>query len=259
MTLPSIQPVTRWQRWSSHLLQAPLVVLFTVAFGAVSLVCSLWDKRGNQQHAVAQAWATMLLRVATSQVTVVHRENFSSSPAVYAVNHLSYMDTPVLFSNLPFQFRILAGHWLWKIPFLGWHLKRSGQIPVNSSSLRSQVASLNRGVAALRSGMPLVIFPEGGRSQDGHLRPFMSGPAWMAIRAQVPVVPVALIGTYELLPMHIYHLRPRPLLLVVGRPIATTGLTTKDVEAVTTRVQDAIAEMYYQYSELTAEAPAAHS
>ena len=85
----------------------------------------------------------------------------------------------------------------------------------------------------------------------------MSGPAWMAIRAQVPVIPLALVGTYELLPMRTYHLRPRPLLLVVGQPIHTTGLTSKDVEATTNRVQDAIAEMYYQYSELTAEAPAA--
>ena len=88
--------------------------------------------------------------------------------AVYASNHLSYYDTPVLFAKLPFQFRILAKQALWKIPFIGWYLNRSGQVPVDSASARSAVASLSRGVNTLKSGLPLVLFPEGGRAADGH-------------------------------------------------------------------------------------------
>lgn len=244
-----------YHRWRTYLLQTPLIGLSTVFFGSLSLTASLWDRSGRQQHAIARAWAKMLLQVSWSPVKVIGAERLQqNSAAVYTVNHLSYMDTPVIFSHLPFQFRILARHDLWKIPFMGWHLKRSGQIPVDSSSLRSQVASLNRGVAALKDGMPLVVFPEGGRTSDGHPKSFMSGPAWMAIRAQVPIVPMALVGTYELLPMHVYHLRPRPLLLVIGEPIPTMGLTTKDVDALTAQTHDAISEMYYRYSELTAEA-----
>ena len=85
---------------------------------------------------------------------------------MYVSNHLSYMDTPVVLNKLPFQFRILARHDLFKIPFIGWYLQRSGQIPVDSTSLRSTLASLNRGVKALQAGMPLMIFPEGGRSVE---------------------------------------------------------------------------------------------
>lgn len=215
-------------RWLTYLLLMPLFALTTAAYGTVAMLASIFDGSGRIQHAIAQAWGGVLLRIAMSPVQVVGTENLRKVPvAVYALNHLSYMDTPVVLSKLPFQFRILARHDLFKIPFIGWYLQRSGQIPVDSTSSRSTIASLNRGVKALQSGMPLVIFPEGGRSMDGRLQPFLAGPAFMAIRAQVPVVPMALIGTHELLPMHTYHLRPRPLLLIVGEPISTAGYTSK--------------------------------
>jgi 1-acyl-sn-glycerol-3-phosphate acyltransferase len=73
----------------------------------------------------------------------------------------------------------------------------------------------------------------------------------MAIRAGVPLVPLALVGTYELLPIHVYALRPRPLLLVVGDPIPTDGLTTKDADALTEQLYAEIGKMYYRYSGLT--------
>ncbi|HXB63032.1 MAG TPA: lysophospholipid acyltransferase family protein [Acidobacteriaceae bacterium] len=236
-------------RWLTYLVFIPLIALFTAGFGCVSLLCSLWDRSGRQQHAIAQVWARVLLWVVFSPVRIVNPENLQKhGAAVYVCNHLSYMDTPVLFSRLPFQFRILARHDLWKIPFIGWHLNRSGQIPVDSTNIRSTVTSLNLGVAALKSGMPLLVFPDGGRSADGSVRPFLAGSAWMAIRAGVPIVPLALVGTYELLPMHVYHLNPRPLLLVAGEPISTEGCTTKDADALTQRVFDAVSAMYYENS-----------
>jgi 1-acyl-sn-glycerol-3-phosphate acyltransferase len=158
------------------------------------------------------------------------------------------MDTPVLFANLPFQFRILAKQALWKIPFVGWYLNHSGQVPIDASSSRSAIAGLLRGVKALKSGLPLFVFPEGARSPDGALHPMASGCAFMAIRAGVPLVPLALIGTYELLPIHVYALRPRPLKIIVGDPIPTSDLTTKDADALTDRLFQAITEMYDQYS-----------
>jgi 1-acyl-sn-glycerol-3-phosphate acyltransferase len=158
------------------------------------------------------------------------------------------MDSPVLFAKLPFQFRILAKQSLWKIPFVGWYLERSGQVPIDQGSPRSAVAGLLRGVATLKTGMPLVVFPEGSRSPDGQLQAWASGAAFMALRAGLPLVPLALVGTYELLPMHVYSLRPRPLMIVVGDPISTEGLTTKDADALTERLYAEIATMYYQYS-----------
>lgn len=232
----------------------PLMAFATAFFGCLSLVCGLWDRSGRQQHLVARIWAAAMLRSSFSPVRIVGAEKLKNYPvAVYASNHLSYMDTPALFAKLPFQFRILAKQGLWKVPFVGWYLDRSGQVPIDSGSSRSAVAGLLRGVAALKAGMPLVLFPEGSRSPDGHIQAAHSGCAFMALRAGVPLVPLALIGTYELLPIHVYSLRPRPLMIIVGDPIPTAGLTTRDADALTVRLYDEISKMYYQYSDFTAK------
>jgi 1-acyl-sn-glycerol-3-phosphate acyltransferase len=235
-------------RWLSYLLLVPLVGLATGFFGSISLACGLWDKSGSQQHLMARLWARTLLLISFSPVKIIGREKLHEhETAVYASNHLSYMDTPVLFAHLPFQFRILAKQSLWKTPFIGWYLNHSGQVPVDTKSHRSLIASLNRGVATLKHGLALVLFPEGGRTATGHLQTMMSGCAYMAIKAQVPLIPLTLIGTYELLPIHVYALHPRPLLIVVGDPIPTTGLTTRDADALTQRIYDSISRTYMEH------------
>jgi 1-acyl-sn-glycerol-3-phosphate acyltransferase len=243
--------------WLSKLLLIPLIAIASAVLGCISLMCGLWDKSGRQQHAVARLWARILLRIAMSPVTLVGEQNLRGAPvAVYASNHLSYMDTPVLFAKLPFQFRILARAALWKTPFVGWYLGTSGQVPIDSENSRTTIAGLLRGVKTLKSGLPLVVFPEGARSRDGHIRVGLAGCAFMAIRAGVPLIPIALVGTYELLPIHVYALRPRPLMIVIGDPIPTAGLTTRDADALTDRLYQAISAMYYRYSDLTQDADA---
>ena len=236
------------QRLYTLLIGVPLMAVATAFFGTISLICGLWDRGGRQQHLVARTWAATLLRIALSPVEVVNAERLRSAPvAVFASNHLSYMDTPVVFAKLPFQFRILAKQGLWKIPFVGWYLNHSGQVPIDASSSRSTIAGLLRGVKALKAGMRLFVFPEGSRTVDGRLKTSASGAAFMAIRAEVPLVPLALVGTYELLPIHVYSLRPRPLKLIVGEPIPTEGLTTRDADVLTEQLHAAISEMYYAH------------
>ena len=234
----------------SNFVQAPLFFGATAAFGTVSLLASLTEKDGRRQHRIARRWAKCSLAIAGSPIHITGLDVVHNHPvAVYACNHLSYMDTPAIFAALPFQFRILARSDLWKLPFIGWHLNRSGQIPVAVDNPRASIASLTNGVRALKAGMPLFVFPEGGRSRDGQLGPFMSGPAYMAIRAGVPIIPMALVGTYELLPMHTYHLLPRPLKLVAGDPISTEGCTTKDADALTQRMYDEVTKMFFEHSQ----------
>ncbi len=254
---PPVHRIPAHLRYLSRFVMIPLMALVTAGFGCISLVCGLWDRSGRQQHLVARAWAATMLRIALSPVRIVGAEKLTHHPvAVYASNHLSYMDTPALFAKLPFQFRILAKQQLWKIPFVGWYMRRSGQVPVDSRSSRSAIAGLLRGVAALKAGTPLVLFPEGARSPDGHMQSAHSGCAFMALRAGVPLVPLALIGTYELLPIHVYSLRPRPLMIVVGDPIPTDGLTTRDADALTARLYQEISKLYYRYSDLAPQSPA---
>jgi 1-acyl-sn-glycerol-3-phosphate acyltransferase len=148
-------------------------------------------------------------------------------------------------AHLPFPLRIMAKKELFRYPFMGWHLKRSGQIPIDRDSARASMRSLNLGVQALKSGMPLVVFPEGGRSETGEVQTFLSGGFYTAIKAGVEVVPMALVGTYEVLPMNSFHIRPGPMELVIGEPIPTAGLAARDMEALAGRVRKAVEELYY--------------
>ncbi len=231
-------------RLLTYVVLMPLIALSTSIFGLISLVCGLWDHSGSQQHRIAQLWAKSLLLLSLSPVTVVGSDRLRPQQvAVYASNHTSYMDTPVVFAALPFQFRILAKKELWPIAFIGWYLDRSGQIPIDTRNPRATLSSLGVGVKALRSGMPLFVFPEGGRTPDGELQTFLSGAAYLAIRAQVPLVPIALSGVYDLLPIHTRHLYPGELTLTAGEAIDTTGMTVRQTDELIERLKAAIQEM----------------
>jgi len=118
-------PLPRLYRWRTNLLQVPLFFFWTSACGTLSLLISFFEKHGRIQHHIARLWARGGIFVSGSSLTVRGAENLHKHPvAVYAANHTSYMDTPVIFATLPFQFRILAKKELWPIPFIGWHLNR---------------------------------------------------------------------------------------------------------------------------------------
>ncbi len=251
------EPLPRLYRWRTNALQGPLLGLATAVCGSAALAVSLVDKKGRVQHWIAQLWARCGVWAALSRLKVEGAENLRKSPvAVYAPNHTSYMDIPVLFAALPFQFRILAKKELWEWPFIGWYLKRSGQMPINIENPHATMASLGGAVKALRGGMPLVVFPEGGRTADGALKPFLSGAAYLAIRAQVPLVPIALKGVYDLLPIHTRHFYPSELTVQVGEPIETRGMSVRQNGELTERLRKAMEDMMGEPARAEQETPA---
>ncbi len=246
---PRPEPLPRHHRWRTNVLQAPVFFLNTAFFGSLALLASLFAKTGRTQHRIARVWARACIWISGSRLIIHGANNLRKSKiAVYAANHTSYMDTPVVFAALPFQFRILAKRELWSIPFIGWYLARSGQIPIDTENPRTTLSSLGAGVKALRAGMPLFVFPEGARTPDGELQNFLSGAAFLAIRAQVPLVPIALTGVYDLLPIHTRHFYPGTLTLSVGEPIDTTGMTPRQMEELTGKLRAAIERLRTQSS-----------
>jgi 1-acyl-sn-glycerol-3-phosphate acyltransferase len=237
-------PLPWLYRARTNVWHIPLLTIITVFCASASLLISFADKRGRLQHKIAHRWARALVWLSGCRLKIYGEQNLNKYPvAVYASNHTSYMDTPVIFASLPFQFRILAKKELWPIAFIGWYLNRSGQIPVDTANPHATLSSLGAGVKALRAGMPLFVFPEGGRTADGELKPFLSGAAYLAIRAQVPLVPIALKGVYDLLPIHTRHLYPGELTLSVGEPIETRGMTPRQVDELTAQLRGAIEEL----------------
>lgn len=230
------------QKLRGLLFADPAIILATIVFGTASLIVSFFDNTGTLQIRVARAWARALLAVSGVRVHVDGLDRIDASTSyVFIANHLSYMDTPVALAHIPAQFRFLAKRGLFRIPFLGTHLSRAGHIPVPREDPRAAVKTLQAAADALqRQKISMLIFPEGGRSHDGILQRFKEGGAYIAIRAGVPIVPLVMIGTREVLPLGAGIVLPGRVTLRVLPPIDTSRMTLKDRGALTERLREMI-------------------
>ena len=239
-------------RLRSYFIFDPLIWMYTVVLGLLSIPVSLFGDTERILHNFARAWSWMIMKTILSPVKVTGLDKIDTTkPHVYAVNHASALDIPVLYVYLPFQFRIAFKKELLAYPIVGWHLKRSGQICVDQQNPAGSIGSIRSALKSLKAGTPLVIYPEGGRTPDGQIKPFLPGAFFLAIKAHVDVVPVALIGTYELLPMNTYHIKCRQLEVRVGEPISTAGLAGHDMQALSAKVQKAVEDLYESGSSVT--------
>jgi 1-acyl-sn-glycerol-3-phosphate acyltransferase len=224
----------------------PLIYLYTIVMGSISLFVSLFDPTGERQHWCAQTWCRMIARTAGARVRVHGAERIRPGTSyVFLSTHQSYMDIPAMLGYLPAQLRIAAKKVLFRIPFMGWHLARAGHIPIDRSSTQNAVASLQSAAAYLqRGGICAFIFPEGTRSRDGVLQPFKKGGFKLAIQAGAPIIPVTIIGSRQVLPRDSIIFRPGPIDMHVDEPIPTAGLTDDDIEALMRAVRAAMAKHF---------------
>jgi 1-acyl-sn-glycerol-3-phosphate acyltransferase len=222
----------------------PLIALSTIVLGTVSLIASFFDGSGNTQHALARVWGKTLLAAGFLRVRAEGLEKLDPCAAyVFVANHSSYMDIPALLARLPHQFRFFAKKSLFQIPFLGWHLRRAGHLEVDRSSPRASLKTMSQGARIVRErGVSVLLFPEGGRSPHV-LREFKEGAAYIAIKAGVPAVPIALVGMRRILPMGSIHIRSGRAVLRVGDPIPTEGMTVADRGALNQRLYEEIARL----------------
>ena len=240
-------------RLRSYFIYDPLIWLYTIVLGLLSIPVSLFGDTERILHNFARAWSWLIMKTILSPVRVTGLEKIDTTkPHVYAVNHASALDIPVLYVNLPFQFRIAFKKELLSYPIVGWHLKRSGQICVDQQNPAGSIGSIRSALKSLKAGTPLVIYPEGGRTPDGQIKPFLPGAFFLAIKAKVDIVPIALVGTFELLPMNTYHIKSQPLEMIVGDPISTTGLTGHDMQQLSDQVEKAVSDLYYAHSQTQA-------
>ena len=234
-------------RLRAFLVIDPLIVLVTSVMGTVSFVASVFDPTGVLPHKVARCWARLLLLVSGVRVRVEGLERISQQGSfVIASNHLSLMDTPLVMAHIPLQFRFLAKRGLFRVPFIGHHLRRAGHIPIPREDPRGSLKAMSETARLIRErGISALVFPEGGRS-SGTLNAFKEGAAYIAIKAGVPLVPVAISGTREMLPMGSLHVRPGRARLRIGDPIPTAGMSLRDRDRLTDELRDRILALLEQ-------------
>lgn len=218
-----------------------LIYLYTGIMGTLSLTGSLFDSGGRWQHTCARVWSWLILKTSGIRVRVEGMEHVQpGAPAIFCVNHQSSMDIPVLLVHLPFQFRFVAKRSLFRYPFMGWHLRRSGHIAVERNRPGEARKSIDNAVEKIRDGYPVVVFPEGGRSRTGEILPFKAGAFHLAIRSGVPIFPVTLNGTMAVLKPDTVHIKSGRIEMIVHPPIPTEGLTSGDTNELAERVRNQV-------------------
>ena len=226
------------------LFKAPWIVFFTALMGSLSLLVAPFDNGGNRQCMLARIWAKLLLVGMGLKVKIEGKEKIDPKRNyIFVSNHLSFTDTPVILGNIPANFRFMAKSGLFKIPLLGHHLRTASHIPVSLENPREAVRSLTEASRIIREHkLSVLVFPEGGRT-EGALDPFKEGAAYVAIKSGLNIIPMALLGTREAMPMHAFTVRGGDVTIRIGDPISTEGLTTKDRESLTNRLRDAVLEL----------------
>ncbi|MBW2529623.1 MAG: 1-acyl-sn-glycerol-3-phosphate acyltransferase [Deltaproteobacteria bacterium] len=172
----------------------------TIGYGTISITLGPLTGDHRASAWAARQWSRSTMRGLGIAVEVDGLERVPSGAVVYASNHQSLLDILVLGAVLPGDFKWATKRSVMNVPFLGWHLRLAGHVPVDRSQGKSTaVVVAERFEQVLRAGKPLLVFPEGTRSQDGQLKAFKNGGFYAAVRAGRPVLPIALEGTYGLM------------------------------------------------------------
>ena len=221
------------------------VCFATLVLGTVVIVLSFFVRSGNIMHRVARLWGKSILVVSRVKVSVNGLSNIDpTSPYIYMPNHQSNFDIPVLLGHLTVQFRWLAKMELFKIPVFGRAMRKAGYISIDRYHRESAFKSLEVAANKIKSGVSVLIFPEGTRSWDGKIQPFKKGGFVMAIDAGVPIVPVVITGTRAIMPKGKFRVYPGHVSMTLHKPISTSTYTRETKEALMESVRRVICENF---------------
>jgi len=228
------------QWWRTVFLLIPAISLYTIVLGSISLVSTLFDRSGDFGHRCARAWSWLILKTSRVRVGVTGLERLDRSRSyVFAANHQSIYDIPIVFASLPYQLRIIAKESLGRIPFMGWHLRRAGHVLVDRSNPGAGVVKKMAKLVA--DGHSLIVFPEGTRSVDGAVGRFKGGSFVIALQSALPVVPITITGSRKVMTKGEMTVRPGEVSLVVHEPIETSALARDSVRDLADRVRATVA------------------
>jgi len=232
-----------------HFLRAvfviPYALFLTLLVSLITLFKTLVLQRGAASvQNLAAWWARSICSAGGVEVMVTGTGMLDPGKHyIFAVNHQSQFDIFVLQGFLGVDFRWLAKKELFRVPIWGPAMRRAGYIPIDRSHGRQAIKSLEEAAKKIAAGTSVVIFPEGTRSKDGKLHDFKAGAMVLAIKSGVPIVPVAILGTYEILPKGKLLLSPGSVQIRVGRPIETKKFNSREKHELARVSQEAVAEL----------------
>lgn len=226
-------------------LAVPFALFLTLLISLITLFSTLVLRRDAESiQGLAAWWARTICSFCGVTVTVAGTENLEpGKPYIFAANHQSQFDIFALQGFLGIDFRWLAKKELFQVPIWGPAMRRAGYIPIDRSHGRQALKSLDEASRKIAAGTSVIIFPEGTRTRDGKMQDFKAGAMVLAIKAGVDIVPVAIKGTYEILPKGKLLMQAGKVSILVGRPRETKSCTTKDKHKLAKVMQDDVTRL----------------
>ncbi|OGP90369.1 MAG: hypothetical protein A2156_00110 [Deltaproteobacteria bacterium RBG_16_48_10] len=227
------------------------IVLSGMVLGSLAIIAYLVDPKGRVSHRFAKLWGRVALMVNGIHVKMEGVEHLcKESSYIFMSNHQGSYDIFTLLGHLPFQFKWLAKKELFSIPIIGWAMTAAGYISIDREGTRETVGAMNKAARKIREGMSVVIFPEGSRSADGSIHPFKKGGFTLAIKSKVPIVPIAIAGSREIMPKDKLTISPGDIRVRLGQPIETERCSMKDRNSLIKQVGEAISSNFKSISQV---------
>ena len=226
------------------LLLALVLPLYTIVVGLIVIPHAVFTGNRSLLYSAARLGLRIGFAVIRVRIVLHGRDRLSKHPHfIYMMNHNSNLDVPAVFLHLPGEVRVLGKQELFKIPIVASAMRVGGFVPIDRSNRKRAVASLKEAARIAATGTSFLLAPEGTRSRTGKLLPFKKGGFHMAIQSQVPVLPVTVVGAFELMPPRSIAIRSGTIEIFFHDPIETSGLENKDRFDLIRRVRQPMSEM----------------
>jgi 1-acyl-sn-glycerol-3-phosphate acyltransferase len=219
--------------------------VLTLVIGVPAILLALLlpgkERKGKLFLVVSKTYARIALWFFRIKVEGRGKGNIVAGEAyVFMSNHVSHADSPALALVISHPLHWVFKKELAKIPVFGWVLLACGQVMIDRSSPERSKASLEEAISGLSGNNSVMIYPEGTRSRDGNLQPFKKGGFWMALRVGLPIVPVRISGSREVVVADTLRIRPGTITVTIFPPIETRGKTAADIPDLMNGVREAM-------------------
>ena len=222
-----------------------LIISLSIILGTVATVLGVLDRSGNQSHKVAALWSRLICRWNGIKVEVSGKENILvDQPQIFIANHQGYYDIFTLAGYLTVQLRWVSKAVLFRVPFMGWAMRAAGYIPVERNNRKQSYQAFLNTLEAIKEGSSVVIFPEGTRSEDGNIGIFKKGSQLLAQRAKVPMVPVAIIGTRDIIRKGSLLFHPGTVRIIISPCIALEEKDAKKGDEILQEIRNMICKNF---------------
>ncbi len=222
----------------TSVLLAIVLPLYTFAAGLVGIPYALVTGNTAVLYWLGRLGVRIGFLLARIRIVTHGRDKIPPNPHyIYMMNHNSNLDAPAVFLVLPGEVRALGKKELFKLPVLATAMRLGGFVPVDRSNRDAAIESVRRAARLAAEGASFLIAPEGTRSRTGKLLPFKKGGFHMAIDSEVPILPITVVGAFELMPPGSYAIRPGTIDIYFHDPIETRGLQSRGRAALMARVR----------------------